>query len=65
MATTELKGVNVLSREEGLRILDEKAQHYLGISGEEFVRRWDSGYYANSQEQSDLVRLVMLLPLVR
>jgi hypothetical protein len=65
MATTELPDVDVLSREDGMRILDEKSQRYLGISGEEFMRRWDDGYYAKDPDRPELIRLAMLLPLVR
>jgi hypothetical protein len=32
--------------EDGARMFDEAARELLGISGQEFLRRWDSGEYA-------------------
>lgn len=53
-----------LTREESLAMLDRRARRYLGISGEEFVRRWEAGYYEGQPESPGLVRTAMLLPLV-
>lgn len=66
MAVME-KGVkpHKLSRDEGLAIVDRRARRYLGISGEEFVRRWDAGYYKDEPESPGLVRTMMTLPLAR
>lgn len=54
-----------LSRDEGLAIIDRRARRYLGISGEEFVRRWEAGYYEDEPESPGLVRTMMTLPLAR
>ena len=54
--------VEALSREEGRAMLDDRAQHYLGISGDEFIRKWSSGEFNNGAEQPDVIRLAMLLP---
>ena len=59
------RSVEVLSQEDGRRILDEQAQHYLGMSGAEFLRRWDAGEYAENPDRPEVMRLVMLLPLAR
>lgn len=58
-----------LSREEGRDLLDRQARRYLGISGEEFIRRYDAGEYGDPDDRSKnppaVMRLVMLLPFVR
>ena len=33
----------MLSPEEGRKLFDEAAFHWMGITGEEFLRRWDAG----------------------
>ena len=35
---------------DGMAELDRKAQAWLGISGEEFLRRYDAGEYAGIEE---------------
>lgn len=55
-----------ISDEDAQRIFDEVAQRKLGISGEEFLRRWDSGRYASLPEENPRAQEVaMLIPLVR
>lgn len=58
-----------LSREEGRYLLDRQARRYLGISGDEFIRRYDAGEYGDPDDRSKnppaVMRLVMLLPFVR
>ena len=31
----------ILSRKEGRKLLDRQAKRYLGMSGQEFVRKWN------------------------
>jgi hypothetical protein len=52
-----------ISREEGWEILEENAQRLLGMSAEEFIRRWDSGEL--KVDRPKIVSVAMLLPLVR
>jgi len=55
-----------VSEQEGLALLDEQAQARLGMSGEEFVRRWDAGEYAGPDgDRADVVKVAALLPLAR
>ncbi len=68
---TSLTGspVRELSREEARELFDSQAQNWLGISGEEFLRRWDAGDYGEPDDceknPPEVMRLVMLAPLVR
>jgi hypothetical protein len=52
-----------ISREEGWEILEENAQRLLGMSAEEFIRRWDSGELKVDRDR--IISVAMLLPLVR
>ena len=57
--------VRELSLEEGQKLFDEKALQYLGVSGDEFIRRLDAGEYGDPDEDPNVMRLVMLLPFAR
>jgi hypothetical protein len=54
-----------MSCEEGRALLNEQARRYLGISGDEFVRKWDAGEFPDADRQPGVMRDAMLLPLVR
>lgn len=65
MAAKELKAkVHQLTQEEELQIFDNVARYYLGISAEEFLRRWDAGEFRDD-DRSEVVSVWMLSPLVR
>ena len=57
------------SWEEGRALLDGEARRLLGISGEEFLRRYDAGDYARLTEDDELGRAVLrlwfLIPFAR
>ena len=46
--------------EEGRRMFDEAAREWLGISGEEFLLRYDAGEYADMVESEDNRRVIDL-----
>jgi hypothetical protein len=52
-----------ISREEGWQILEENARALLGMSAEEFIRRWDSGEL--KVDRPRIMDVAALLPLVR
>jgi len=54
--------IQELSREEGRKLLDEVAKHYLNMSADEFARRWDAGEFVG-EERPEVMRVAMLLPL--
>ena len=41
----EIEGIYFPTPEEARAIFDARARYELGISGEEFLRRWDNGEY--------------------
>jgi hypothetical protein len=57
--------VQDLTDEESRTLFDNAARFYLGISGEECVERWDSGYYDEDPDRPDVVDVTMLLPFAR
>lgn len=60
-----IPGIIQLTAEEGRALFDRKAREALGISGEEFLRRWDAGEYRpvpDTREGRKIGRLVMMLP---
>ena len=64
----DIPGVHVVTRDEGLAIFDRDARQALGISGEEFLRRWDAGEYQpvpDTVEGRAIGRLAVLIPFVR
>lgn len=66
--TTENQ-IRELTDEEARKLFDRSARHYLGISGEEFLRRWDAGYYDDPDDRTknppEVMEVASLLPLAR
>jgi len=62
MATT-YDGVEIqyLTEEEGRALFDRVARECLGMSGEEFLRRWDAGEFAGD-DRDEVIHLFMLMP---
>ena len=50
-----------VSVEEASAILDRQARRYIGISGEEFLRRWNCGYWPHPDRVPGVIRVSMLL----
>jgi hypothetical protein len=64
----EIDGIHFLSPEEGRELFDREAQRLFGISGDEFLRRWDSGEYGpipDTPEGRKLGRMYGLIPFAR
>jgi hypothetical protein len=58
----------ILSKEEARAIFDEAIPRLLGISGEEFLRRYDAGEYADlpdTPEFRDELTAIFLIPFGR
>lgn len=57
-----------VSPEEGRRMFDEVAREWAGMNGDEFIRRYEAGEYADMVESEDnryVVDLVLMIPLAR
>ena len=48
--------------EEWAHVVDQAARHFLGISGEEFVRRWQAGEFAADADRPEVMSVASLLP---
>ncbi|MBA2715337.1 MAG: hypothetical protein H0U55_17530 [Rubrobacteraceae bacterium] len=66
--TTESQ-IRELSKEEGREMFDRAVRRKLGISGEEFMRRWDAGYYDDPDDRTknpaEVMELGMLMDFAR
>lgn len=65
---SEQRHPDSLTHEEAIGWFDRKVQYLLGISTEEFLRRWDAGEYYGIGEEGigrQVNELVMLMPVVR
>ena len=68
--TTTEERSSILSAEEALTIFDREARRVAGMSGEEFLAKWDAGDYAHidldaTREGRDIIGLWLLSPLGR
>lgn len=54
--------IHKVSAEEGRAILDRAAQHYLGMSAEEFIEAWNGGKFDDNPDRPEVMRVAMLLP---
>jgi len=64
--TPLLPPIHDLTEEEAWQIFEDYAQYYRGISGEEFLRRWDAGEYYHNDDMPNhnaIISVAMMLPL--
>jgi hypothetical protein len=57
--------VRELTDEQSWELFDRAARHYLDLSGEEFLARWESGQYGDPDAEPGVMSVVMLLPFAR
>ena len=63
-----IPGVHIATEQEGRALFDYQARKELGISGEEFLGRWDAGEYRDLVDAvmvRKIERLTMLIPFAR
>jgi hypothetical protein len=65
--TSDPKATKVknLSETKAKEFFDRQARRYLGISGREFVRKWDRKEFNGKMDSPAVVRLSVLLPFAR
>jgi hypothetical protein len=67
-ATDHLEGVDFFSKEEARAFFEQEVQRLLGISSEEFFRRFDAGEYRDTPDTPEywhIYHIVMMMPLGR
>ncbi len=60
--------IRFTTTEEGRAIFDDQARRLMNMSGEEFLRRWDAGEFAEIADapgHRHIMRLSMLIPFGR
>lgn len=65
--TTE-SAIQWLTDDEARRIFDEQARKLVGMSGTEFIRRWEAGEFdaiADDPGHPEIMQLVMLISFGR
>jgi hypothetical protein len=55
--------VRELSQSQGLALLDKQTRRYLNMSAREFIAAWQNGTLRDRQEEPEVVRLAMLIPI--
>jgi hypothetical protein len=53
-----------LTQEEGIALLDRQARKYLGMSGEEFMRKWEAGEIEDP-DRTEVLTVAFLIPLAQ
>lgn len=53
-----------LSREEGRAMFDRNAQEWLGMSGDEFIQKWEAGEIEDP-DRTDVIMLAIMIPFGR
>ena len=61
MKKSSKNGFRVLSQKEGKKLLDSQARRYLGISGDEFLRKWKAKEF-KAPDRPEVMRVAFLLP---
>lgn len=61
----EAPEVQELDAERGQELFDKAARRILGISGDDFLARWDRGEYDEGDEDTAVTRVAMLIPFAR
>ena len=61
MKTNDKRKVEFLSPEEGEKLLDKQARRYLGMSGKEFVRRWNAKQIKDP-DRPEVMQVAFLIP---
>lgn len=62
------EGYVYVTPEGGRRLFDELARKVMGMSGEEFIRRWEAGEYwgiADEEGHRHIGDLIAMIPLAR
>lgn len=64
----EIPGIHFVSKQEARELFDREAMKTLGISGDEFLRRWEAGEWQpvpDDTEGRKVARLSMKIPFAR
>jgi hypothetical protein len=57
--------VRELTHEEGVALFDRVARQRLGMSGNEFIQAWETGFFDDNPDRPEVMYVAMFLPLAR
>ena len=57
--------IRYVTDEEAWGIFDETARREMGISGEEFLRRWDAGEWQDDPDHYPVMNVISMLAFAR
>ncbi len=63
--TTDKPKWRELSQADSRTLLDQQARRYLHMSGDDFIRAWDAGQFADNPDRPEVMRVAMLLDFAR
>jgi len=64
MSVLDESPVEEVTPEDGVRLFDAAARRFLGISGPDFLMRWDAGVF-KGDERNEVFHVSMLIPFGR
>lgn len=64
MSAIDERPVEEVTREEGARLFDDVARRFLGMSGPDFLSRWDAGAF-RGDDRNEVYHVAMLIPFGR
>lgn len=51
--------------DQGVAMLDEQARRHLDMSGDDFLRDWDAGVFADRLEDPSVMAVAAMIPFAR
>ncbi len=57
--------VKIITKEEGMQILDMEARRHFNMSGEEFICAWESGEFDDDPDGPNVMYVALLIPLAK
>ncbi len=57
--------IREFTSKEGRKLFDDAAKYYLGLSGEEFLKRLNDGEFEDPDEYPELAEVLALVPFAR
>ncbi len=64
MQTNGRRKIKFLTPEEGRKLLNRQARRYLGMSGKDFVRKWEAKEF-DEPDRPEIMQVAFLLPFGR
>ncbi len=60
-----IPGIHFAAHAEGVALFDHQSRRHLGISGDEFLERWDRGEYTRAGDLAEARKIRRVARLIR